>query len=194
MRHKKSKYQLNRFTSWRSATLTSLARSIILHQSIKTTKIKAKAIRSLADKLISLAKKNTLSARRAAFQILKDHSLVSLLFKEIGPRFANRTGGYTRILTLGKRRGDNAEIVILELTEIKKKEKPKSKKESKTHEKKSEKIEKDTRHDIEYTQSPQEETPKTDDAVQEKPPATQKPTKKFLGGLRNIFKKERDSL
>ena len=85
-------------------------------------------------------------------------------------------------------------MVILELTEMKKKEKPKGKKEGKPHEKKPEKIEKDTKHDIEDLQSPQEETPKTDDAVQEKPPASQKPTKKFLGGLRNIFKKERDSL
>ncbi|MDD2752756.1 MAG: 50S ribosomal protein L17, partial [Candidatus Omnitrophica bacterium] len=134
MRHAKSGLQFNRFTSWRDATLKSLARSALIYQSIKTTKVRAKAVKPMLEKLIRLAKENTLTAKRRAFQILNDHQLVALLFKEIGPRFANRASGYTRILDLGKRRGDNAEIVILELTEIKKKEPKKTKKEEKSKE------------------------------------------------------------
>jgi len=161
MRHRLKRLQLNRNTSWRKATLKSLARNLLIQQSIKTTKTKAKAVKPLADKLISLAKLNTLSARRRAFSILGEHRLVSLLFNDIGPRFKDRIGGYSRIISLGARRGDSAELVILELTEIKKKELKK---------------------------------PKTDVAVKQKPPITKKPPKKFLGGLRNIFKKKSDSL
>ena len=176
MRHSKIKYQINRFTSWRKATLKSMAKSLLIHQSIKTTRTKAKAARPLIEKLISLAKLNSLAARRQAFKILGDHKLISILFNDIGPRFNNRTGGYTRILNLGARRGDNAERVILELTEIKKKEpkKPGVKKELK----------------------PEEEGPA--EVIKEKPPIPppieKMPPRKFLGGLRKIFKKERDSL
>lgn len=191
MRHSKARHQLNRFTSWHKATLKALARNLIIHQSIRTTLERAKSSRPLAEKLISLAKTDTLSAKREAFSLLGSHSLVSSLFKEIGPRFTKRTGGYTRIIHLGKRRGDDAEMVIFELTEIKKKEtkKPKKAKEAKAQEEKSQ-ISKDV--------SPQAHKPEggtaTETVVKEKPPMTKKPTKKFLGGLKNIFKKERDSL
>jgi len=187
MRHRLKRLQLNRNTSWRKATLKSMARSLLIHQSIKTTKIKAKAVKPLADRLISLAKLNTLSARRRAFSILGEHRLVSLLFNDIGPRFKDRIGGYSRIIGLGARRGDNAELVILELTEIKKKElkKPKKEKETKVEEAPQAVSEKPP-------QAP--EKPKTAVAVKERPPITKKPAKKFLGGLRNIFKKERDFL
>src|SRR4030042_3512971 len=123
MRHRHKRLQLNRFTSWHRATMKSLARSLLLSQSIKTTLQRAKAARPLIERLISLAKENTLSAKRQANKILDDHVLVSLLFNDIGPRFLKRTGGYTRIINLGSRRGDNAKTVIFELTEIKKKEK-----------------------------------------------------------------------
>ncbi len=128
MRHGKAKLRLNRFTSWRKATLASLARAMIIHQKIKTTNAKAKAVKPLIEKLISLGKKNSLFAKRQAYRILGDHKLVSLLFNDIAPRFANRIGGYTRILKLGSRRGDNAQLVILALTEIKEKvhKKPKA--------------------------------------------------------------------
>jgi len=182
MRHKKAKLQLNRFTSWRKATLKSMAQSLLIQQSVKTTLHKAKAVKPLVEKLISLAKENTLAAKRHAFKILCDHKLVSLLFNEIGPRFAKKIGGYTRIIALGSRRGDNAEVVILELTEIKRKaikRKPKKEIEAKPEETGLEEIK-----------------PQTATAVKEKekPPLEKKPSKKFLGGLRNIFKKERDSL
>jgi len=191
MRHSKAKLQLNRFTSWRKATLKSLASSIILHESIKTTLTKAKAVKPLVDELITLAKLNTLFARRRAYQLLGQHRLVSILFSDIGPRYTNRAGGYTRILSLGSRRGDSAEIAILELTEIKKKKarKPKKAKEGEKD------TGKETVSDVTpEKQPPAEQKPAKEVAVKERPPITKKPSKKFLGGLRNIFKKERDSL
>lgn len=187
MRHRKRKYQLNRFTSWRKATLNSLVRNLLIQESIKTTKTKARAVKPLVEKLISLAKLNTLAAKRQAFRILGDHKLVSLLFNDIALRFNNKVGGYSRILNLGTRRGDNAKLVILELTEIKKK---KSKKPKKEKEVKPEK----RAEPIPEKPLPEEQKPKTELAVKEKPPITKKPSKKFLGGLRKIFKKERDSL
>jgi large subunit ribosomal protein L17 len=189
MRHKKARLQLNRFTSYREATVASLVRNLLTCQSIKTSLHRAKAARPLAEKLISQAKENSIAARRRAFKVLGDHKLVSLLFKDIGPRFTKRQGGYTRIINLGTRRGDSASMVIWELTEIKAKEvrKPKKAKEEKAEEVRGEAV---TETPVEEKQ----EKPKTQTAVKEHPPVTQKPTKKFLGGIKNIFKKERDSL
>ncbi|MDD5431913.1 MAG: 50S ribosomal protein L17 [Candidatus Omnitrophica bacterium] len=188
MRHKKSRYQLNRFTSWHKATVKSLIRSLLINQSIKTTLQRAKTTQPLFEKLISTAKKNTLAGKRDAFSILGDHKLVSLLFSDIAPRFANRTGGFTRIINYGIRRGDSAKLVIFELTEIKKKE---VKKEKKAKETKTEEVSKTEQ--IETAQK-EEKAQESNVAVKEKPPVTKKPSKKFLGGLRGIFKKERDSL
>jgi large subunit ribosomal protein L17 len=193
MRHKKAQSLFNRFTSWRKATLKSLARSLLLHQSIKTTLDKAKAARPLAEQLISLAKKDTLAARRKAYAILGEHKLVSLLFKEIGPRFVKRTGGYTRIINLARRQGDNAQVVIFELTEIKKKETPKRAKKKENKPEEEGKIDA-PQGEKEASVDAKEEHKSQTAVVKEKPPITQKPSKKFLGGLRNIFKKERDSL
>lgn len=187
MRHKKLKHQLNRFTSWRKATLNSLARSILISQSIKTTKHKALAVKPLVENLISLGKENTLAAKRRAFEILSDHKLVSVLFSDIAPRFAKRAGGYTRMFNLGKRRGDNAEVVIFELTEIKKKEvkQPKKKEtETKAHE-----------HEEAHVHEEHKSAPAEALKHDEKSKAQQaKPEKKFLKNIKNIFKKERDSL
>jgi len=186
MRHTKARYQLNRFTSWRKATVNSLVRNLLLRQSIKTTEARAKAARALAEKLVSLAKENTLAAKRRAYKFLGDHRLVSLLFSDIAPRFNNRLGGYTRILPLGRRRGDDARLVIFELTEkkIKKAARLAKREKGPTLEHK----------EIEPEQF--KEKPKTTTAVQEKqrPTEKQKPSKGFLKGIRGIFKKERDSL
>jgi len=192
MRHSKAKLQLSRFTSWRKATLISLSRAVIIHQKIKTTSAKAKAAKPLVEKLISLGKKNSLSAKRQAFKILGDHRLVSLLFKDIAVRFGNRAGGYTRIINFGSRRGDNAQLVILSLTEIKENKLKKPKVEA-------EKKEPEKTHEILKGEPQKEEPvevkkPKTEISVKEKPPISKKPTKNFLGGLRGIFKRERDSL
>lgn len=183
MRHAKKRHQLNRFTSWHDATIKSLCRSILLYQTIRTTLQKARAVKPTVEKLISLAKENSLAAKRRAFAILGDHALVSLLFKEIGPRFEKRSSGFTRTLNLGRRRGDNAQLVIFELTEIKKKEPKKHKKD------KEEKPQK------EHEAAPEAaEEKKIDSAVKEKPQVKEKPTKKLFGGFKGIFKKERDSL
>jgi large subunit ribosomal protein L17 len=173
MRHAKRRQRLNRFSSWRKNTLISLTKNLLIKQRIITTKAKAKAARRLTEQIISLSKKNTLFAMRRVFQILQDHNLVSRLFKEIGPRFEKRNSGFTRIIPLGKRRGDNARMVILELTE----QKEKKKKEKKP---KKEEI--------------KEETKPMPKAPEAKPPKEEKPKKKFLGGLRKVFKKERDAL
>ncbi|MBF0489995.1 MAG: 50S ribosomal protein L17 [Candidatus Omnitrophica bacterium] len=117
MRHKIAGNRLSRNRSLRKATLRDLAKSTLIDQRICTTKAKAKEGRKLVEKLITLGKKDTLAARRRAFAILCDHSLVSSLFKEIAPRFKNRIGGYTRIIPFNNRIGDNAEMVFLELTE-----------------------------------------------------------------------------
>ncbi len=188
MRHKKRKSQLNRFTSWRDATIKSLVRNLLLHESIRTIAHRAKIIRPLAEHLVTLAKANTLSAKREAFKILGDHKLVSMLFNEIGPRFAKRASGYTRIINLARRRGDDARMVIFELTE----RKPKLKKVKKEKEVKPGEQIKDTEAGPKVAE---EKKPQPQEvAVKEKHPVIKKPASKFLGGIRKIFKKERDSL
>lgn len=190
MRHSKARLQLNRFTSWRKATLISLLKALLIHQSITTTLAKAKAVKPLIEKLISLGKKNSLNTRRQAYKILGNHRLVGLLFKDIAPRFANRIGGYTKILKLGLRRGDNAQLVILTLTEIKERKPKKIKIEAKEEkEKRPEAI----KEEVKLLEE-KEKKIKAEIAVREKRVVTKKPIKNFLGGLRKIFKKERDSL
>lgn len=137
MRHKAKRLQLNRFTSWYKATLASMARSVLIYQSIRTTKKKAMAAKPLVEKLITLAKENTLAAKRRAYAILGDHKLVQALFADIGPRFHKRTGGYTRVIGMGNRRGDGAQLSILELTEIKKKGNQETQKRSQERRRKS---------------------------------------------------------
>ncbi len=189
MRHSVKRHRLNRVTSWRKATINSLVRNLLIHQSIRTTEERAKASREVVEHLITLAKENSLAAKRSAFRILGEHALVKLLFSDIGPRFAKRAGGYTRLLHLGSRRGDNASMVIFELTEIKKKELPKKQKKEKSEKpagaESAEKVKEAP------AQEPKQEAP---GAGEEKPTHPKKPTKKFLGGIRGIFKKERDSL
>ncbi len=189
MRHRNKRLQLNRFTSWRKSTLKSMVRNLLIYQRIRTTLHKARATVPLLDKVICLAKENTLSAKRHAFKILNSHELVSRLFNEIGPRFAKRGSGFTRIIRLAQRRGDNAQVVIFELTEIKEKEVKKHKKEKGV---KAQELGDKT--ETAKEKPAVEKKPETQAAVKEKPPITKKPTKKFLGGLRNIFKKKRDSL
>ncbi|MFY9402715.1 MAG: 50S ribosomal protein L17 [Candidatus Omnitrophota bacterium] len=175
MRHADKRFKLNRFTSWNKATLNSLARNMIIHQAITTTLVRAKASRPLIERLISLAKKNTLTAKRRAFQVLGSHKLVSKLFNDIGPLFDKRPSGFTRIILLKRRRGDNAQLVLFELTERKTKE-PKKQKKIK-----------------EVTVEPNTEETKAQQP-REKIEEPKKPTKKFLGGIKKIFKKKRDSL
>ena len=117
MRHGKSGNRLSRNQTLRKATVRDMARAILVEERIFTTKAKAKEGRKLIEKLITLGKKGTLADKRRAFAILCDHRMVSDLFDKTAPRFKNRMGGYTRIIPFGNRRGDNAEMVYLELTE-----------------------------------------------------------------------------
>jgi large subunit ribosomal protein L17 len=94
-----------------------MATSLFRHERIQTTVPKAKELRSVAEKLITLAKRGDLHARRQAARIVKDHEILQKLFSDLGPRFANRPGGYTRVLRVGVRAGDNAPIAIIELVD-----------------------------------------------------------------------------
>ncbi len=117
MRHGIAGNKLSRNSSLRKATVRDIAKATLIQQRICTTQAKAKEARKLVDKLITLGKKGTLADKRRAFAILCDHKLVSALFTKTSPRFKNRVGGYTRIIPLGNRRGDNAMLAFLELTE-----------------------------------------------------------------------------
>lgn len=189
MRHAKKRMQLGRFTSWHDATIKSLARNMIICQSIKTTLTRAKASKQMVDKLITLSRRNTLFARRQAQEVLGEHKLVNLLFNEIGPRFTARSSGFTRIIPLGRRRGDNAEMVIFELTELKKKEPKKTKK---IKEDKSQVAE--ATGEIAQEKITVEQKKETKAPVKENPVDAKKPQGKFMGGLRTIFRKKSDSL
>ena len=114
MRHQKKTVKLGRTAEHRKALLSNQVCSLIEHQRIKTTLAKAKAVRPLADKMVTLGKKNSLHARRTAFAVLRQKDAVKKLFDEIAPRAATRNGGYTRIIKLGQRKSDSAPIAFLE--------------------------------------------------------------------------------
>ncbi len=116
MRHQRNRYQLSRSASHRKALLMNLSKEIIQHERIQTTETKAKAVKPEVEKLITLAKRGDLHARRQALSALgQDKFTVYKLFDEIAPRYSERPGGYTRILKLGPRRSDSTEMVLLEL-------------------------------------------------------------------------------
>lgn len=207
MRHRIRIDRFGRFSSYHKATIKSIVSSILIHQKITTTKAKAKAARRLIEKVITLGKQDNLSSRRRAFSLLSDHRLVKILFDQIAPQFVNKTGGYTRVIAFGNRRGDNAQLVILELTQKYKTEKPKQKLKEKSKEK-----EKPVQTEIkpEQKQEPKEEKPvklETEEKKEikqpptsahpeerkHKRPETKKPNR-FFKGFKGFFKKERDSL
>ena len=115
MRHRKSGRQLNRNSSHRKAMFSNMASSLVKHEIIKTTVPKAKELRRVIEPLITLAKTDSVANRRLAFARTRDKEVVGKLFSEIGPRFADRPGGYTRILKCGFRTGDNAPMAYIEL-------------------------------------------------------------------------------
>lgn len=117
MRHAKQGRKLGVDASHRKAMLGNLVCSLIEHGRIKTTVSKAKEARPLAEKMITLARKGDLASRRQALSRLRSKEIVHTLFAETGPRFAGRPGGYTRIVRIGPRQGDAAEMVFLELVE-----------------------------------------------------------------------------
>lgn len=122
MRHRRAQKRLGRATDHRLATLNNLAAALVRHERIETTLGKAKALRPYAERLITRAKSDSVHSRRLVARVLKDRDLVKRLFDDIAPRFTERPGGYTRILKLVPRRGDAAEMAIIELVD--RREKP----------------------------------------------------------------------
>jgi len=117
MRHRKKGRKLSRTPSHRKAVLRNMATSLFIHERITTTEAKAKELRPYAERLITLAKRGDLHARRLAGRKIADRAALGKLFDDIGPRFDTRPGGYTRILKLGNRQGDAAEMALIELVD-----------------------------------------------------------------------------
>ncbi len=115
MRHLKSGRKLGRTASHRKATLANLAAAVIEHKSIITTTPKAKEARAVVERLITFAKRGDLAARRRVLRTIRDKKLVRELFEEIAPKYEDRAGGYTRVIKIGLRRGDNAKMAVFEL-------------------------------------------------------------------------------
>ena len=117
MRHGHGLRKLNRTSEHRQAMLRNMMNSLLQHEVIKTTLPKAKELRRVVEPMITLAKEPTLANRRLAFDRLRDREMVSKLFNDLGPRFKTRPGGYTRILKMGFRVGDNAPMALVELVD-----------------------------------------------------------------------------
>jgi large subunit ribosomal protein L17 len=116
MRHKKAVKRLGRTSSHRKALYRNMVTSLLQHEKIITTDTKAKELRRVADKMITLGKKGTLHARRQALSFIRDRQVTQKVFEELSPRYTDRAGGYTRIIKLGRRRvGDNAPLSQIEL-------------------------------------------------------------------------------
>lgn len=145
MMHQKTRRKLGRTTPHRKAMLANMCSSLILNKKIETTLTRAKEIRRLADRMITLGKRGTVHARRQALKVLRNNRAVRVVFNDLAPTFTDRMGGYTRILKLGYRRGDSAPMAIIEylakdqkvqVTEPKKPPKKAAKKETKKKEEK----------------------------------------------------------
>jgi len=118
MRHQRSGKKLGRDSAHRKALYSNLAGALIEHGRIETTQAKAKAVKPFAEKMITLGKRGDLHARRQALAALRSNDVVHRLFADVAPRFAERPGGYTRIVRIGPRQGDAAEMVYLELVDF----------------------------------------------------------------------------
>jgi large subunit ribosomal protein L17 len=128
VRHRKDGFKLGRLTQHRWALFRNLLVALFRHERITTTEAKAKAVRGLADQMVTLAKRENLHARRQVLTMVPDAEVVGTLFDTIAARFSDRNGGYTRIVKLGPRPGDNAPMVLLELVDRPEIEKDKDKK------------------------------------------------------------------
>ena len=187
---------LGRSRSWRAATVRSLVQALLKHERIQTTLARAKETQRLAERLISLGKDGTLAARKRAISQLGDPALVSRLFSDLAPRFAQRPGGYTRILHLGHRAGDGATLAVIELVEMApESQKQKSKEKGKAQEAKelppARTIEappaKKEIPKLPEKPSARHKTPEKQKAPEKKTEEEKKP-KGFIEGLRGFFK------
>jgi large subunit ribosomal protein L17 len=118
MRHKKNFNHLGRKTGHRKAMLSNMASSLIMHKRIETTTAKAKALKRYVEPLITRSKEDSTHSRRVVFSYLQDKEAVTELFREVGAKVGNRPGGYTRIIRLGNRLGDNADMCLIELVDF----------------------------------------------------------------------------
>lgn len=213
MRHRKRRSKLSMMTARRNATMRNMVASLLKHQRIETILARAKEARRLAEHLITIAKEDTVTARRRAYAVLGDRDLIAKLFKEVAPLFKNRSSGYTRIIPIGFRRGDGAELAILELTEKKMVEKlpkkAKKAKEGKAEEAQSSKLEaqrekKETRKD--EKKEAKHEEPKIRTIPKSKPTVEEEKMREkaksedkkvsdkrgFMKNLRGLFRKRGD--
>ena len=117
MRHQRSGKKLGRDSAHRKALYSNLAGALIEHGRIRTTEAKAKAVKPIAEKMITLGRRGDIAARRQATAYLRSNDVVHKLFSEVAPRFAERNGGYTRVVKLGPRQGDAASMALLELVD-----------------------------------------------------------------------------
>ena len=117
MRHRRAGRKLNRTSTHRQAMLSNMAASLFIHEQISTTLPKAKELRRVADKMITLGKRGTLHARRRAYGFLRDEASVGKLFGALAERYKERSGGYTRVIKAGFRYGDNAPMAVIELVD-----------------------------------------------------------------------------
>ncbi|HET9418495.1 MAG TPA: 50S ribosomal protein L17 [Chthoniobacterales bacterium] len=163
MRHQKKTVKLGRTAEHRKALLANQVCSLIVHQRIKTTLAKAKAVRPLADKMVTLGKNGSLHARRNALSILRQSGAVKKLFDDIAPRSTSRNGGYTRIVKLGQRKSDSARMAFIEWVDaaVAVEEKPAEEKKAKRKEPKPEAKQKE----------PKREEPKREEPTRAEAPA-----------------------
>lgn len=117
MRHQKKKHLLNMSGGRRVSVLNSLVQQLVIHEKLETTDARARILVSLADKMVTIGKEDTVHARRKAYRVLKNRKLVQKLFDDIAPRFAKRNGGYTRMMYKGFRAGDGAKVAVVEFVE-----------------------------------------------------------------------------
>ena len=115
MRHRKKVAKLGRNAAHRKAMLRNLATDLLRHERVTTTLSKAKAVRRVAERLVTLGKRDTLHARRHAARVIRDKDVLSKVFNELAPRYAERPGGYTRIMRLSTRAGDRAQMAVIEM-------------------------------------------------------------------------------
>lgn len=204
MRHRKKRSKLSMMTAHRKATLRNMARSLLKSQRIETINARAKEVRRLVEHLITLSKTDTVTSRRHAYDILSDRDLVFKLFNEIAPLFKSRTSGYTRIIPMGFRRGDGADMCILELTEkkiVEKLPKKKKDKEEKAHIEEKKEAKKEEQKAQPHTVEPKmkaipkqkptlQEEKRTEKAKSEDRKASQQ--RGFMKNLRGLFRKRGD--
>jgi large subunit ribosomal protein L17 len=181
MRHQKKTIKLGRTADHRKALLANQVCSLIEHQRIKTTLAKAKAVRPLAERMVTLGKNGSIHARRTAFATLRQKEAVKKLFEDIAPRSAERNGGYTRIVKLGQRKSDSAPMAFIEWVDMAEVVEEKPGKEEKAKKKEAEPKPKQTepqRTEAERVESEKEEPVAEEEQPTEAPPSTEEPKPK----------------